>query len=50
MIYRLVKAGYGSYLELDNLQANIIVDMFDYENFCNKYENTYYNKLKERNG
>lgn len=44
-----MKAGYGSYEEINNLPLNIFIDLLHYEEFCGKYENAYYDRLRQKN-
>jgi hypothetical protein len=46
MLFRLVKAGYGSYEEVKKLDARIVLQALNYEVFLIDYENALYESGK----
>lgn len=41
LYFRLVKMGYGSFNEVRELDARVVLQAFHYEKFCSDYESAY---------
>ena len=39
--FKLVKLGYGSYNEVVELDARVVIQALNYEKFCDDYESAY---------